>query len=243
MRSGGTNWRKYFGSMPCKKITISILALLLVAGCAVSHRMLRANDRIVFFGDSITQLGVKPRGYVALIQDSIHSMHGTSGVEVVGAGISGNKVTDLERRLQHDVLDKNPTIVVIYIGINDVWHYALPNLQGTPKNEFESGLKRIISAIQQHGGRVILCTPSVVGEKTDGSNPQDMMLDEYSDISRRVAKETGSTLCDLRKAFMEYLRAHNPANQEKNILTYDRVHLNDEGNRIVAGEILKILGQ
>lgn len=229
--------------MPCKKITISILALLLVVGCAVSHRMLRGNDRIVFFGDSITQLGVKPHGYVTLIQDSVMAMHYTPGVEVVGAGISGNKMTDLERRLQRDVVDKNPTIVVIYIGINDVWHYALPNLQGTPKHEFESGLKRIIATLQQHGARVILCTPSVVGEKIDGSNPQDTMLDEYSDISRRVVKETGSTLCDLRRAFMEYLRAHNPANQEKNILTYDRVHLNDEGNRLVAGEILKALSE
>ena len=241
MRSGGMNWRKCFGSMPYKRITRSFLVLLFLAGCTVSHRMLRSNDRIVFFGDSITQLGVKPRGYVTLIQDSIHTIQGTSGVEVIGAGISGNKVTDLERRLQHDVLDKKPTIVIIYIGINDVWHYALPNLQGTPKNEFESGLKRIISAIQQQGARVILCTPSVVGEKNDGSNPQDVMLDEYSEISRRVAKETGSALCDLRKAFMEYLKIHNPANQEKNILTYDRVHLNDEGNRLVAQEILKAL--
>ena len=218
-----------------------ILGATFVVGCSVSQHFLQKGERIIFFGDSITQLGVKPKGYVTIIQDSLRALRGEIGTEVIGAGISGNKVPDLQKRLQHDVLDKKPTVVVIYIGINDVWHYALPNLKGTPKEEFESGLKEIIAAIQKTGARVILCTPSVVGEKNDGTNPQDAMLDQYSAISRRVAKETGSRLCDLRDAFTQYLRLHNSNNVEKGILTYDRVHLNDEGNRFVALQILRIL--
>jgi lysophospholipase L1-like esterase len=218
-----------------------LVAAAFVVGCGVSQHFLQKGDRIIFFGDSITQLGVKPRGYVTIIQDSLRALPGEINAEVIGAGISGNKVTDLQKRLQHDVLDKKPTIVVIYIGINDVWHYALPNLKGTPKEEFESGLKEIIAAIHNTGARVILCTPSVVGEKNDGTNPQDAMLDEYSAISRQVAQETKSTLCDLRDAFTQYLRFHNPNNAEKGILTYDRVHLNDEGNRFLAEQILRIL--
>ena len=213
----------------------------LVAGCTVASHFLRAGDRIVFFGDSITQLGVKPNGYVTLIADSMRTRHPELVIQIIGAGISGNKVGDLKRRLQNNVLDKKPTVVVIYIGINDVWHYALPNLIGTPKDEFELGLKEIIAKIRTENARVILCTPSVIGEKNDGSNPQDVMLDEYSAISRRVANETGATLCDLRKECIEYLKSHNPGNAEKGILTYDRVHLNDEGNRFVAQQLLKIL--
>ena len=105
------------------------------------------------------------------------------------------------------------------------------------------GLKEIIASIQNTGARVILCTPSVIGEKTDGTNPQDPMLDEYSGISRRIAGETGSVLCDLHKAFNEYLKSNNPNNEEKGILTVDRVHLNDAGNRFVAEQILKILNR
>jgi lysophospholipase L1-like esterase len=218
-----------------------LLVAAFVVGCGVSQHFLQKGDRIIFFGDSITQLGVKPKGYVTIIQDSLRALRGEINAEVIGAGISGNKVTDLQKRLQHDVLDKKPTVVVIYIGINDVWHYALPNLKGTPKEEFESGLKEIIAAIQNMGARVILCTPSVIGEKNDGTNPQDAMLDQYSVISRRVAKETGSRPCDLRKLFTEYLKSHNPHNEEKGILTYDRVHLSDYGNRFVAEQLLNIL--
>lgn len=218
-----------------------LLAAAFVVGCSISHSFLQKADRIIFFGDSITQLGVRPNGYVKIVQDSLRALRGEINAEVIGAGISGNKVADLQKRLQRDVLDKRPTVVVIYIGINDVWHYSLPNLKGTPKDEFESGLKEIIAAIQNTGAHVILCTPSVIGEKNDGTNPQDTMLDQYSVIGRRVAKESGSRLCDLRNAFTQYLKLHNPNNVEKGILTYDRVHLNDEGNRFVAEQILRIL--
>ena len=80
----------------------------------------------------------------------------------------------------------------------------------------------------------MLATPSVIGEKTDGSNPLDPMLEEYAAISRRVAKDTGTTLCDLRVAFLDYLKEHNPEQKTKGVLTGDGVHLNPEGNRFVA---------
>jgi len=220
-----------------------LLLVGVLAGCAASQHFLHSGERIVFLGDSITQLGVKPNGYVTLIRDTLQKEHASMNIDVIGAGVSGNKVPDLQKRLQRDVLDKHPTLVVIYIGINDVWHWVTPGLKGTTKEDFESGLKEIIASIQSAGARVILCTPSVIGEKNDGSNPEDPMLGEYSEISRRIANETGSTLCDLRIAFTAYLKSHNPANEEKGILTVDRVHLNDEGNRFVAEQILKTLNQ
>jgi len=169
--------------------------------------------------------------------------HKELGVEVIGAGISGNKVPDLQRRLERDVLKKKPTVVFIYIGINDVWHGESDPKKGTPVDKFEAGLKDIIGKIQAAGARVIVCTPSVIGEKHDGSNKLDRKLDEYSDISRKVAKETKSQLCDLRKAFLEKLKTDNKDNKGQDILTGDGVHLNDAGNRLVADVMLKSLGE
>ena len=225
-----------------RKPTLLLVALVLLVGCS-TRISLRSGDRIVFFGDSITELGVKPNGYVTLIKEELNSRHPDLGIEVIGAGISGNKVTDLLNRLGRDVLDKKPNVVVIYIGINDVWHWVLKNLKGTPKDEYERGLREIIARIQYSGAEVILCTPSVIGEKHDGTNPQDAMLEEYASISRRVTMELGVRVCDLRKSFIEHLSQHNKDNKEQDILTYDRVHLNDAGNRFVAQEILKSLGE
>jgi lysophospholipase L1-like esterase len=201
--------------------------------------VLKENDKIVFFGDSITELGRQPNGYVTLIQDTLARRH--PGVRIIGAGISGNKVTDLLQRLERDVLTSKPTIVFVYIGINDVWHSILPGHSGTTKDRYESGLTELVSSIRTAGARVILCTASVIGERWDGKNPLDVQLEEYAAISRRVAREAGIELCDLRKAFIDYLTTHNPGKRESGILTQDGVHLNDEGNRLVAHEMLKML--
>jgi isoamyl acetate esterase len=201
--------------------------------------MLRNNDRIIFFGDSITLLGVKPGGYITIIKDSLTKKF--PSLEIIGAGISGNKVPDLLARIDADVIAKSPTIVCVYIGINDVWHFITPGRTGTPKAAYETGLEEIIEKLKRAGARVILCTPTVVGEKKNGANQLDAQLDEYAGISRRVAQKEKIELCDLRHAFVSYLQVHNTDNAEQGILTADKAHLNDDGNRLVAQEILKVL--
>ncbi len=210
-------------------VTNSALADAKLAG---ADSPLKDGDRIVFLGDSITAAGVRPDGYVTLVHNDITK----SGkkVEVIGAGVSGNRVPNLQARLQKDVIDKKPTIVWIYIGINDVWHSE--HGKGTPKAEYEAGLKDIIAQIQKAGAVVVLATPTVIGEKTDGTNKLDKMLDEYADVSRSVAKETGSTLCDLHKVFGEELKKINTKNEPKGVLTADGVHLSKAGNILVAAQ-------
>lgn len=204
------------------------------------QEMIKDNDKIIFLGDSITQAGARPGGYVSLFAAEIVEEFPEKNIEVIGAGISGHKVPDLQKRLEKHVLSKKPNLVFIYIGINDVWHSEKG--KGTSKEDFESGLRDMIKKIQDVGSKVILCTPSTIGEKNDGSNALDSMLEEYSAISRTVAAETGSQLLDLRVAFIDHLKTANPKNQRKGILTRDGVHLNSAGNQFVAQQMLGAIG-
>lgn len=217
--------------LPSLAILVASLSALF-QGCATS-------ERIAFLGDSITEEGNRPGGYVDLIRQRLKNSYNTPS-EVIGAGISGNKVTDLQARLEKDILSKTPNIVVIYIGINDVWHYQL-GIGGTSAERYEAGLRDILARTSAGGARVVLCTPTVVGEKSDGTNPLDAMLDKYSDITRAVGRSTGTLICDLRKAIIAELKQRNSENKEKGVLTRDGVHLNEAGNRFVAEEILKAL--
>lgn len=223
-----------------------VFAIPSVTNAEETSSPLKKDDRIVFLGDSITAAAVKPNGFITLITDSIEETHPDLGIETFGAGISGNKVPNLQKRLEKDVLAKKPTIVFIYIGINDVWHWRKNKegemAGGTTKEVFESGLKDLVSKINDAGARVILCTPTVIGEKPDGSNERDPMLEEYAAISREVAEDTGSQLVDLRKAFIDHLKENNPDNKPKGILTGDGVHLNPAGNKLVAREMGAALG-
>jgi len=220
-------------------VMILSISLLTLVEPMCTLKPARHEKRILFFGDSITELGIKPNGYITLLQKQLKPEY--PALELIGAGISGHKVPDLLARLQRDVLDRQPTTVVIYIGVNDVWHSVLPGHYGTPRDEYRDGLIRIIRSIKSIGARVILCTPSVIGEKPDGSNPLDPLLEEYAQISRNVAAAENIKLCDLRRAFIDYLKANNPEMLSEGILTYDGVHLSDAGNRFVADRMLEVL--
>ncbi len=215
------------------------LAMLGPTNFTVAGEPLKPGERIVFLGDSITQAGAGEGGYVTLIKQALAKDHPDLKAEVIGAGISGNRVPDLQKRLDRDVIAKKPTLVVIYIGINDVWHWQ--NNRGTKKEDFESGLRDIIERLDEAGARVVLCTPSVIGEKTDGSNRFDKMLDEYSDITRAIAKHAKLATIDLRAAFLAHLKEHNKENKESGVLTTDGVHLNAAGNQFVAKTMLAAL--
>jgi lysophospholipase L1-like esterase len=193
--------------------------------------------RVIFFGDSITELGAKPGGYITKIKEGFEKKGVAGQYELIGAGISGNKVYDLYLRLEEDVLKTNPDVVVIYVGVNDVWHKTLLGT-GTDADKFEKFYTAIVEKLQDKNIKLILCTPAVIGERTDNSNQQDGDLNLYSQIIRSLAEKYRCSLCDLRKAFLEYNLKNNATNNEKGILTTDRVHLNEKGNQLVAELLL-----
>jgi lysophospholipase L1-like esterase len=194
--------------------------------------------RVVFFGDSITQAGVGEKGYITQRRGMLAAKGLGDQYELMGAGIGGNKIYDLYLRMEEDVLAKRPDIVFVYVGINDVWHKRTHGT-GTDLDKYVKFYEAIIKKLQDNNIRPILCTPSVIGERTDYSNEQDGDLNLYANKIRDLAAKHNLTLVDLRKDFQTYLEKNNPGNQEKGILTSDRVHLTDAGNAFVAQKMME----
>jgi len=213
-------------------LAMSVSPLSVSQGADPSH-----GPRIVFLGDSITEAGAGPHGYVTLARQALAAATPAAPPEVIGAGISGNRVPDLLARLDRDVLARKPDVVVIYIGINDVWHSQ--NGGGTPKEEFEKGLRSLVDKIRGVGAKAVLCTPTVIGEKQAGTNPLDSMLDEYADITRGVAAAMKTPLIDLRMACVTHLAEHNKADAKEGILTTDGVHLTPAGDQFLAARMVE----
>jgi len=197
--------------------------------------------RIVFFGDSITQAGVGATGFITKMKEALDNT-AKGQYELVGAGIGGNKVYDLYLRMEDDVMAKNPDVVVIYVGVNDVWHKASSGT-GTDADKFQKFYEAIIKKMKEKNVKIILCTMATIGERTDFSNQQDGDLNRYAQIIRDIASKNNLPLCDLRKAFLEYNLKNNPQNKESGILTVDRVHLNEKGNQLVADLLLPLVKQ
>jgi lysophospholipase L1-like esterase len=172
-----------------------------------------------------------------LLRDSLDKKY-----SIEGAGIGGNKIYDLYLRMEDDVLAKNPDMVVIWVGINDVWHKKLFGT-GSDADKFEKFYKAIIKKMQAKGIKVVLTTPAVIGEYTDFSNDSDGELNHFANIVRRIATENNCELVDMRQTFLQYNLLHNKANKESGVLTTDKVHLNAEGNKLAAETFYSFLMQ
>ena len=216
-----------------RTVTKSITLIAALAIFILSMAMKSKPKKVIFFGDSITQAGVRGNGYINLLKKSLDS----TKFELIGAGIGGNKVYDLYLRMEDDVLNKKPDLVFIYVGINDVWH-KLGAKTGTDYDKYLKFYQALINKIQANGSKVVLCTPTVIGEKKNNANEVDADLNKYADGVRGLATKNNLPLCDLRKAFVDYENANNTEDKEKGILTTDRVHLNDLGNKLVADTML-----
>ncbi|NUM75549.1 G-D-S-L family lipolytic protein [candidate division KSB1 bacterium] len=220
---------------------MAALIILLFMGVILMSMQNAKPVRVVFFGDSITELGVQPGGYIDRMRNTLKEKNATN-FQLIGAGISGNKVYDLFLRLEDDVLRQQPDWVFIYVGVNDVWHKKMHGT-GTDPDKFEKFYIALIRKMQAQGIQVALCTPAVIGEKTAGKNELDADLDKFAQIIRKLSAQYGLPLCDLRRIFLEHLAHVNKENKEKGILTNDGVHLNEAGNQLVAEHMLKIITQ
>ena len=225
-----------------KKLILLVIAMV---SCTSS------NKKIIFLGDSITQNAVinsdEFKGFITLMREEVDS-----NIDLIGKGIGGDKVSDLLTRYRDDVINLNPDKVFVYIGINDVWH-KYDYGTGTDIDLYENGLRQIIYDMKDNGIEVILCTPTVIGENKGeftlvnqfkDIKTMEIMnddLDEYSDVIRKLSLEFNTELLDLRKIFMQYISENNPENKSKGILTTDGVHLNNNGSKLIATEMIKLI--
>lgn len=219
-----------------KRIKLLLLLLPVSIMVLLFSAMNYKAKKVILFGDSITEFGTRPGGYVDLLKKDLDP----AKYEVIGSGIGGNKVYDLYLRMEEDVLNKKPDLVVIYIGVNDVWH-KLRHHTGTDYPKFIQFYQALINKIQARGIKVVLCTPAVIGEKKDGANEMDVELNKYSDAIRELAVKNNLPIADLRKLFTSYEQENNTGNVEKGVLTVDGVHLNDKGNRTLADTLLPFI--
>ena len=229
-----------------RKIIFLISALLLASCDDMTENQ---STKIIFLGDSITEQGESfDDGFISLLRQNLSQEE----FELVGKGIGGHKVSNLLTRYKADVIDLNPDIVFIYIGINDVWHkYDFGT--GSDIDLYERGLKTIISDIKSLGSKIVLCTPTVIGENTGdfvlGNQFKDVEtmekmngdLNTFSEVVRKLSNEYETELLDLRKIFMDYLAENNINNDAAGILTTDGVHLNEQGNKLIADQMIKFI--
>ena len=158
--------------------------------------------------------------------------------KVINKGIGGQKAEDLVTRFDKDVVQLKPAYVTLSIGINDVWHRV-----NNPHDEkvlaaYKQNVTKMVDAAQQAGIKVILLTPTVIGE--DANAEGNKRLTMYIEAEKQIAAEKKCQLVDLHAMFLAALK-QKPADK-KHWLTRDGVHMQPQGDAIMAIGVLRALG-
>jgi lysophospholipase L1-like esterase len=208
--------------------------------------------RIVCLGDSITEQGEKPGGYVWLVRKSLTAAFPTAPIEVINAGISGHKSSDMLARFQRDVLDKKPDIVTISVGVNDVWHafrdfaqnrnYPDGNLpNGVPLADYKKNVETMIQRAEAAKIRVVILSATPIYEDLD--SPENRRLLRYNAALHDLARRHHCLFVDYTPSFQKLVRLYRAeTGSTDNLLTTDGVHMNTAGNRLMARSLLLRLG-
>ncbi|MDR1304303.1 MAG: GDSL-type esterase/lipase family protein [Verrucomicrobiales bacterium] len=211
---------------------ISSLIVALLATVSVNAEPLIKNgDSVAFLGDSITQQGWgNTGGYVHLVVDGL----ALAGIKVTPypAGIGGHKSNNMLERLERDVLAKKPTWMTLSCGVNDVWHGA----NGVELPQYQENITAIVERATKAGVKVMLLTATPIQEV---DNPHNQQLAAYNDFLRALAKEKNLPLADLSADCWAYLKPLPPGPR---YLTADGVHMNPEGNLLMAKGVLRAFG-
>jgi lysophospholipase L1-like esterase len=225
-----------FASLRISHLATALLlaiTLTLLTNTATATPLVKSGEKIAFLGDSITAAGwANPKGYVRLVIAGLKA--NDIDTQPIPAGISGHKSNQMLERLQRDVLDKNPDWMTLSCGVNDVWHGA----KGIPLDQYKTNITAIVDRCQAKGVKVMILTATVIGE--DLQNDNNKKLAAYNDFLRTLARKKNCPLADLNKVFQQALKNSPP--KDGHILTVDGVHMNSDGNRLMAQVILQTFG-
>ena len=192
---------------PAVRLFLSFLVFL--SGCSRIPQVANIDSKgnqVVCFGDSLTVGEGAGRG-----EDYPSRLAEVLKVPVVNAGVSGDTTEDALRRLERDVLDQDPLLVVVILGGNDF-------LRHSPHQQTFENLATVIQRIQAKGAMVVLAS-------VQGGLFGDVYRNEY----QRLAKQ-------YRTAFIPNILDGIISNPS---LKSDMIHPNAAGYQQMADRILK----
>lgn len=208
--------------------------------------MFQLNDHIIFYGDSITDCGRdrdalpgEPRGwghgYAAMTAEFLRAQNPELGLQFTNKGVGGNRVYDLEERLETDVLALRPDFVSILIGINDVWRRYDSGVV-SPLDEFEACYERILQRLTAAGCEVLLLEPFVLPVPPDRQKWRED-LDPKIEVIHQLADTFALQVVPLDEIF------ENAARQrEAKFWAADGVHPSEAGHALISQAWIEAVG-
>ena len=230
----------------CLFVIVLAASLLSTRGEEKKLFYVQDGDRVVFYGDSITD----QRLYTTDIESFIVTRFPKKNVTFVHSGWGGDRVTGggggpIDLRLHRDVIAYKPTVMTIMLGMNDGSYRAFdPDIFKT----YTNGYAHIIDVVKKElpGLRLTLIVPSPFDDVT--REPKfpggyNSVLVQYGDYVRSLAGQENATVADLNAPVVAALQKAKEVDAKLSVkLIADRVHPGPAGHLLMAEALLKSWG-
>jgi lysophospholipase L1-like esterase len=210
---------------------------------------LRDGDRVLFYGDSITE----QRLYTTYVEHYVLTHYPERRITFINTGWGGDQVTRNEcvpchgvgglARIKRDVIDHHPTVVTLLFGMNDGRYYDFD--EATMK-VYTDGLSAIIHELKaKTKARLYVMTPTVYDgtRNTPWSHTTHYndVLDRYSEAARQIAAREQLPVIDLHSVTTDALMRVKKSDSAYTFLP-DGVHPEADGQLVMAAEMLRAWG-
>ena len=204
---------------------------------------LRNGDRVVFYGDSITEEG----GYGRLVEAYVVSRFPTWDVRFYNSGVGGDRVSGgwagpIDERLERDVIALRPSVVTVMLGMNDGGYKPYDPATFAA---YAAGYRTIVAKLKEAlpDARLTLILPSPFDDVARPAlfpGGYDDVLRRYGCYVEELAKREGARVVDFREpvnAGVSSVLATHPE-LARQILP-DRVHPSDAGHLVMGAALLR----
>ncbi len=224
-------------------VSLGAAATTASAQTAAGSFALKDGDRVVFYGDSITD----QRQYTIFVENYVLTRFPKMKVDFTHSGWGGDRVGGggggkIDLRLQRDVLPYKPTMMTIMLGMNDGSYRAFDD---NIFNTYSTGYKYILDTVRKEipGVKLTLIQPSPYDDATRAPGfpgGYNATLRRYSEFIKTLVPQYNATLADLNTpvfAMLEKAKGLDGPTSEK--IIPDRVHPGPAGHLVMAEALLK----
>ena len=200
--------------------------------------------KILFQGDSITDAGRSRDsdidfgwGYPLLVKAQL-GYENPGKYEFINRGVSGNRVVDLYARIKMDIINLQPDVMSILIGVNDVWH-EFGNQNGVDADKFFKVYCMLIEEVKEElpDIKIIILEPFVLKGSGTEAHWEDFraQVEKRADMAKKVAEKFSLPFVPLQEGFDALCEKAQP-----DYWLRDGVHPTSMGHEYIKNEWLKV---
>ncbi|HUE03536.1 MAG TPA: SGNH/GDSL hydrolase family protein [Bryobacteraceae bacterium] len=204
---------------------------------------LHDGDRVVFYGDSITD----QRLYTTFVETYVLTRFPRMKVVFVHSGVGGDRVSGggagpIDVRLPRDVVAYKPTVMTIMLGMNDASYRAYDQ---KIFDTYAAGYRHIIQSVKEAlpGLRITVIEPSPFDDVTRPPTFEggyNKVLLRYAEFVKSLGREDNLLVADFNEPVVAALEKANKLDAENaKKLVPDRVHPAPGGHLLMAEALLK----